>query len=97
MIPAEFEYQAPTSLDAAVRLLAATPGAKVLAGGMSLIPALKHRLVQPPLLVDLARIPELDGVTVREARPASARVRRTPRWSRIRRSRRRPCSPTRRP
>lgn len=64
MIPAAFEYQAPASLDEAVRQLAGTPGAKVLAGGMSLIPAMKHRLVQPPLLVDLARVPELDGVSV---------------------------------
>jgi carbon-monoxide dehydrogenase medium subunit len=64
VIPAEFEYAAPTSLDEAVRLLAGTPGAKVLAGGMSLIPALKHRLLQPPLLVDLARVPDLGGVSV---------------------------------
>jgi len=64
MIPAEFEYKAPTTLDEAVRCLAATPGAKVLAGGMSLIPALKHRLAQPPLLVDIGRIPDLDFVSV---------------------------------
>ena len=64
MIPAEFDYAAPATLDEALRRLAATPGAKVLAGGMSLIPALKHRLMQPPLLVDLARIAELDGVSV---------------------------------
>jgi carbon-monoxide dehydrogenase medium subunit len=64
MIPAEFEYKAPTTLDEAVRCLAATPGAKVLAGGMSLIPALKHRLAQPPLLVDIGRIPGLDFVSV---------------------------------
>jgi carbon-monoxide dehydrogenase medium subunit len=63
MIPAAFDYAAPKTLDEAVRLLAGTPGAKVLAGGMSLIPAMKHRLVQPPLLVDLARIPELDGAS----------------------------------
>jgi aerobic carbon-monoxide dehydrogenase medium subunit len=63
MIPAELDYAAPRALDEAVRLLAGTPGAKVLAGGMSLIPALKHRLLEPPLLVDLARIPELDGVS----------------------------------
>lgn len=64
MIPAEFDYASPATLDEALRRLAATPGAKVLAGGMSLIPALKHRLMQPPLLVDLARIAELDGVSV---------------------------------
>lgn len=65
MIPAEFDYAAPATLDEALRLLAATPDAKVLAGGMSLIPALKHRLAQPPLLVDVGRIPELDGVSLR--------------------------------
>jgi carbon-monoxide dehydrogenase medium subunit len=64
MIPAEFDYAAPVTLDEAVRQLAATPGAKVLAGGMSLIPALKHRLAQPPLLVDIGRIPGLDFVSV---------------------------------
>ena len=65
MIPAEFDYAAPATLDDALRLLASTPDAKVLAGGMSLIPALKHRLLQPPLLVDVGRIGELEGVTLR--------------------------------
>ena len=64
MIPAEFDYAAPRSLDEAVRLLAGTEGAKVLGGGMSLIPALKHRLSAAPLLVDVGRIPGLDGVSV---------------------------------
>jgi carbon-monoxide dehydrogenase medium subunit len=64
MIPAEFDYAAPRSLDEAVRLLAETEGAKVLGGGMSLIPALKHRLSAAPLLVDLGRIPGLDDVSV---------------------------------
>ncbi|HZP41816.1 MAG TPA: xanthine dehydrogenase family protein subunit M [Candidatus Binatia bacterium] len=62
MIPAEFTYHAPRSLDEAVRLLAATPDAKVLGGGMSLIPAMKLRLVAPPVLVDVARVPGLDGM-----------------------------------
>lgn len=62
MIPAEFDYVAPASLDEALRRLTGTPGAKLLAGGMSLIPALKHRLAQPPLLVDLARVPGLDAI-----------------------------------
>jgi carbon-monoxide dehydrogenase medium subunit len=62
MIPAEFDYVAPASLEEALRRLAAEPGAKLLAGGMSLIPAMKHRLAQPPLLVDLARVPGLAGV-----------------------------------
>jgi len=64
MIPAAFEYVAPGTLDEAVKRLAGTPGAKLVAGGMSLIPAMKHRLAQPPLLIDLGRIAELDGVSV---------------------------------
>ncbi len=68
MIPAEFDYAAPRTLDEATRLLAGTPGAKVLAGGMSLIPALKHRLTDAPLLVDIGRVAGLDGVTHHGAR-----------------------------
>lgn len=64
MIPAEFDYTAPANLDEALRALA-TKGAKVLGGGMSLIPAMKHRLAQPTLLVDLARIEGLGGVDER--------------------------------
>ena len=60
MIPAQFDYQAPATLDEAVSLLAGDPdGAKVLAGGHSLIPAMKLRLAQPQLLVDIARIKSL--------------------------------------
>lgn len=68
MIPAEFDYTAPSTLDEAARRLAETSGAKVLAGGMSLIPAMKHRLAQPPLLVDIGRIAELEGVAERRGR-----------------------------
>ena len=60
MIPAPFDYKVPASLEEAVGLLAADPdGAKVLAGGHSLIPAMKLRLAQPQLLVDIARIKSL--------------------------------------
>jgi aerobic carbon-monoxide dehydrogenase medium subunit len=62
MIPAEFSYVAPTSLQEATRLLNENAGSKVLAGGMSLIPAMKHRLAMPPLLVDIARIRGLGDV-----------------------------------
>lgn len=68
MIPADFDYLAPKSLDEATRALAERPGAKVLAGGMSLIPALKHRLAQPPLLVDIGRIPGLDEISEKRGR-----------------------------
>ena len=60
MIPAAFDYQAPATLEEAVSLIANDPdGAKVLAGGHSLIPAMKLRLAQPQLLVDIARIKSL--------------------------------------
>lgn len=60
MIPTPFDYQAPATLEEAVSLLASDPdGARVLAGGHSLIPAMKLRLAQPQLLVDIARIKSL--------------------------------------
>lgn len=63
MIPAQFDYQAPTTIDEAVKLLAANPDeAKILAGGHSLIPAMKLRLAQPALLVDIARIKDLSYI-----------------------------------
>jgi carbon-monoxide dehydrogenase medium subunit len=63
MIPAEFDYQAPESLDEAIRSLADNGGeAKLLAGGHSLLPLMKLRLAAPTLLVDLRRVPGLHGV-----------------------------------
>ena len=63
MIPAPFDYQVPATLEEAVSLLASDPdGAKVLAGGHSLIPAMKLRLAQPQMLVDIARIKSLSYI-----------------------------------
>ncbi len=62
MFPATFEYYAPTTLEEALELLRQNPEAKILAGGHSLIPALKLRLATPPALVDLRRIPGLSGI-----------------------------------
>ncbi|HEY3187934.1 MAG TPA: xanthine dehydrogenase family protein subunit M [Solirubrobacteraceae bacterium] len=63
MIPAEFEYVAPESLDEALRALAeGGEDAKVLAGGHSLIPLMKLRLAAPTLLVDLRRLGDLRGI-----------------------------------
>lgn len=63
MIPAEFDYVAPASLEDALRLLQERGGeAKVLAGGHSLIPLMKLRLAQPQLLVDLRRLEGLSGI-----------------------------------
>ena len=63
MIPATFDYHAPGSLADAVTLLDTLgEDAKVLAGGMSLLPMLKIRLAQVGHLVDLGRIPGLDYI-----------------------------------
>lgn len=60
MKPPRFEYLAPTSLEEALALLAEHgDGAKVLAGGQSLVPLLNFRLVRPAFLVDLNEIPGL--------------------------------------
>jgi len=64
MIPKEFNYAAPSSLDEALALLAQHgEEAKILAGGHSLIPLMKLRLAEPTLLVDLGRIAALRGIT----------------------------------
>jgi len=63
MIPAQFDYVAPTTLAEAVTALgAAGEDAKVLAGGQSLIPVLRLRLAFPSTLIDLSKISELRGV-----------------------------------
>jgi carbon-monoxide dehydrogenase medium subunit len=62
MIPAQFDYHAPRSLDEAIALLQKHDGAKVLAGGQSLIPAMRFRLAQPEVLIDINRIAQLDYV-----------------------------------
>jgi len=63
MIPAQFDYQVPATLEEAINLLAQDPdGTKVLAGGHSLIPAMKLRLAQPERLIDIARIRDLSYI-----------------------------------
>jgi carbon-monoxide dehydrogenase medium subunit len=63
MIPAEFDYVAPDSLDEALSALAqGGEDAKLLAGGHSLLPLMKLRLAAPTLLVDLRRVPGLTGI-----------------------------------
>jgi carbon-monoxide dehydrogenase medium subunit len=62
MIPAQFDYHAPRSVDEAIALLRQHSGAKVLAGGQSLIPAMRFRLAQPEVLVDINGISQLDYV-----------------------------------
>ena len=63
MIPAAFDYSRATSVDDALSKLRASNGdAKLIAGGHSLIPAMKFRLSAPASLIDIGRIPELSGI-----------------------------------
>ena len=59
-----FEYHRPASVGDAAGLLAGKGEAKIVAGGMTLIPTLKQRLAQPSDLIDLGGIAELKGVKV---------------------------------
>lgn len=63
MYPAEFDYVAPSSLHEALTVLSESENAKVLSGGMSLLPLMKMRLVRPTTVVDISRIPGLDTIT----------------------------------
>jgi carbon-monoxide dehydrogenase medium subunit len=63
MIPAQFDYETPSTLSEAIALLGQHPDdAKILAGGHSLIPAMKLRLATPQILVDLGRIKDLSYI-----------------------------------
>ena len=71
MKPAPFDYRRPGSLTEAVAALAGDPGAKVLAGGQSLVPLLSMRLAAPSMLVDINGLPGLDTI---EAGPEGVRI-----------------------
>ncbi len=61
VLPSTFEYVAPTSLDEALKALAARTGdAKLMAGGQSLLPMMKLRLASPGMIIDLNGIAGLD-------------------------------------
>lgn len=60
MYPKQFDYVAPTSIEDAVKAL--TDNAKIMAGGMSLLPLMKMRLFSPTTVVDISRIPGLDAI-----------------------------------
>jgi carbon-monoxide dehydrogenase medium subunit len=62
MIPGEFDYYAPATLDEAVSLLQQHHEAKLLAGGQSLIPAMRFRLSVPEILIDLNTVDGLQYV-----------------------------------
>jgi len=59
MKPAPFEYSRPADLDEACALLAADDGARLIAGGQTLVPLMAMRLARPSRLIDIARIPSL--------------------------------------
>ena len=62
MYSANFEYFRPATLAEAISILSQNKDAKLLAGGHSLLPAMKMRLAQPVALVDIGRIKELSGI-----------------------------------
>ena len=62
MIPARFDYEVAESVEHAAELLGADPDAKLLAGGHSLVPAMKLRLARPSKLVDIGRLSDLSYV-----------------------------------
>jgi carbon-monoxide dehydrogenase medium subunit len=59
MKPAPFEYSRPADVDEACALLAADDGARLIAGGQTLVPLMAMRLARPSRLIDIARIPGL--------------------------------------
>ena len=62
MIPAAFDYEVAGSVEDALRLLGGDPEARVLAGGHSLVPAMKLRISRPSKLVDIGRLSDLSYV-----------------------------------
>ena len=70
MIPAKFDYERPATVEEALALLGANEDAKILAGGHSLIPAMKLRLAQPKVVIDLGRIGGLNYIREQAGRIA---------------------------
>jgi len=62
MIPAAFEYFRPQTINEAVGLLSQKEDVKILAGGHSLVPAMKFRLAQPKTIIDISRIADLSYI-----------------------------------
>jgi carbon-monoxide dehydrogenase medium subunit len=61
----QFAYHRPESLDEALALLERYgPDGRILAGGQSLVPALNMRLAAPAALIDINRLPGLDGISL---------------------------------
>ena len=70
MLPAPFTYHRPATVDEALSLLAQNGDAKILAGGHSLLPAMKLRLAEPAALIDLGRIADLNYIREQDGRIA---------------------------
>lgn len=64
MFPSQFDYHRPASVEEAISILQQDPDAKILAGGHSLLPAMKLRLAAPSALVDLNKIDSLRSISV---------------------------------
>lgn len=62
MYPPNFDYIAPSTIEEAATVLAERDNAKILSGGMSLLPLMKMRLVRPGTIVDISRIEGLDQI-----------------------------------
>jgi len=62
MFPSTFDYRRANSVQEAIALLGQNPDAKIIAGGHSLLPAMKLRLATPPLLIDISKIKDLKGL-----------------------------------
>lgn len=62
MYTTDFDYHRATSVQEALSLLAANDGAKLLAGGHSLVPAMKLRLASPSALIDISQVAEMQGI-----------------------------------
>ena len=67
-----FDYRRPGTVNEADLALKAAPGAKLLAGGQTLIPTLKMRLANPETIIDLSAIASLRGISARTAASPSA-------------------------
>ncbi|GGJ79971.1 FAD binding domain-containing protein [Deinococcus aquiradiocola] len=62
MYTTDFDYHRATSVQNALELLAANDGAKLLAGGHSLVPSMKLRLASPTALIDISQVEEMQGI-----------------------------------
>ena len=83
MKPAPFEYLRPETLADVLRALSETGDeAKIIAGGQSLVPLLALRMAAPRLLIDIARVPDLRGISIT---PEGTRIGALTRWREIER------------